>query len=159
MDTKALYDLANEADIGFQHDDGYHDATQVWIDGYFDKPEYLVDLWIDALADLCDEKNKDKLATAMKDFGYVHSKVDMLVENARLSTGCALSFSTSLNSAQAHLGSDIYLAVRKFVGEFVAENAEEWWSDCVSYHSDMNDGAKEDWLYEAYRDRMLEERE
>jgi hypothetical protein len=159
MDIKNLYDLANEADLKFDDDDGFQDATQVWIDGYMAAPEYLCDIWLDALAELHDKENAKKLTIIMEELGKSHDAINRANLYGKHSTALLLSSGSSMTLATAHLGQSVYIAVKVFVEAYVGKYAEEWWDDCVSYHSDMQEGQREDYLYQQHKDRMLEERE
>jgi hypothetical protein len=153
MDIKALYDLANEADIGFQHEDGYQDAKQVWVDGYMKSPEWLMDIWIDALADI---KTEDA-TTILSYFGKLHNEVELAYSTKTSSTALKMSLSAGVTVHAAFLGERLYIPVLEFVEKYVEQNAEEWWSECVGYHSDMVDGQYADYLYQQHKDRQLDE--
>ena len=154
MDTKALHDLANDADIGFQHDDGWNDAIAVWVDGYMAKPEYLVDIWIDALAGMKD----DDTTSLLEYFGKLHNEVAVNTRHARHNLGLQLTTSAAVTMQSSFLGSAAYKALLDFVQEFVEKYADEWWNDVCSYHSEMEEGQREDHLYQQHKDRMLDER-
>jgi hypothetical protein len=154
MDTKTLYDLASEANIGFQHNDGFQDARQVWIDGYMKSPEWLMDIWIDALAGL-----KVEDATSLLDYiGKTHYEVETAYNTKTTSTSLKMSMSTGVIVHSAFLGQRVYIALLEFVEKYVESECETWWADCQGYHSDMMEGAREDHLYQQYKDRKLDER-
>jgi hypothetical protein len=152
VDTKTLFDLANEAGIKLTDEDGYHDARQVWIDGYMASPEWLMDIWIDALAEMKDPE------ALLKYFGSTHKENEISDAHKRENISLKMTLAASLTVQLSFLGAQTYKTVLTFVEQYVDSECENWWTDCMNYYSDMQQGMAEDNAYENYRDRKLEER-
>jgi hypothetical protein len=150
-DTKTLYDWANEAKLDFKDEDGYHDACQVWIDAWMQSPEDLQDYWLDwIIEDMGKAKlTLDYMGKAHDDSEYISSRRDSALTPV---------YACSLTQNLAFFGKGLYQIILTQMSAYVEERAEEWWADCVGYAGDMEAGAREDWEYENYRDRKLEER-
>jgi len=152
MDTKSLYDLANEANIGFQDDESYQDARELWIDAYMKSPELLADLWIDALC----EAKEDYVTEILKNVGSTHKSIHLAQTESRHSIGMAIAAGSSVTQGCSFIGGAVYKSILAFVTEYVGSECENWWGDCQGYHSDMMESQAEDSAYENWKDRRLE---
>ena len=156
MDTKILYDLAIEADINLKHDDGYHDCVAPWTDYLLANPEYLVDVWLDWLAELTMEEMK-RLCEGM--VGGLKDIENMQGSLGRLGNGTVMQiYGSSAGMNFSRVGALLSFHLKKCAEKYVEENADAWYSDVISYSGDMEAGMKEDYLYEQEKDRRMEEK-
>lgn len=151
VDTKTLYDLARDADIGFQHDDGYQDAKKVWIDGYMKSPELLDDLWVDALC----ESRQTIVSSLLKSISNTHESIERSQDSAFSSVGMTLAYASSTSQCCNFIGGDIYKSILEYVEKYVTSECEIWWADCQGYHTDMMEARGDDNAYAQYRDRQM----
>ncbi len=152
MDISKLHQLAADAEIGFQHQDGFMDAEQCWIDGWMASPEHLKDIWIDALLEMLPTQENLFLGQ----IGRQHIQHQKLVKEIGTTLGIDMALATSCATNNSHTGGDILDCVLRYVTQQVKENSEQWWSDCCGYEFDMKEGGREDYEYEKRRDEMAE---
>ena len=82
MDTKTLMDAASEAGINLRDEDGYNDATSVWITYILETPEEMMDIWLEALEELMvaprDDKHSHIRNKRERMFGHIGKGCDSL---------------------------------------------------------------------------------
>ena len=167
MDTKELFDWASDAGLNFEDSDP-SDAVSVWAEQILNDPEWLTDLWLDALADQfytlagdnTDEgkEMKEGRERVLKHIGKFARDLDFLPA-CRTSERLMSCYATSVAYSAIQVGEAVGLAVKAYVEKYVEENAQEWWGDVCAYHHDMMAGQYEDYQYEQWKDRQLEDRE
>jgi hypothetical protein len=164
MDTKTLYDWAAEAGLTFDTDDS-SDAITVWISAMLSDSEVMEDYWLDALADMFHvlKDSDDQTPVARRDRMFDHvgrfaSDLESL-ERRYTSDRVTSCYGTSLAYHAIQVGEEISLALLAWVTKHVEENADDWWGEVIGYHSDMMEGQYEDYRYEQWKDRQLEDRE
>ena len=160
MDTKTLYDWADEAGLDFTTEDP-HDAIGVWQDKLCLDTDFLEDNWLDALAEVIwpplpiegrEDTEKERRERMMMHTQNMCQNLMSLNSSPRsrldMVTSC---FATSLSFSAMQVGEQIGLALKKFCDDYVERYAEEWWADVCGYHYDMEQARKEDY-YESRRD-------
>ena len=153
IDTKSLHDWALEAGISLRDDDGYYDAEDVWITKLMVTPETLNECW----AEFCFEY-PERVLEMLKAVGEADSDLMVMANGASLRGTDTLQFAYA-NSAigrAARAGECLRRMIRDGLTKHVKDHAEEWWEDVQAYAADMERGAREDWEYDNYRDRLLE---
>jgi len=150
VDTKTLYDLASDANIGF-NPDGLQDAQKVWIDAYMKSPQLLDDLWIDALC----ESRQTLVSSLLKSISSTHESIERSQDTAFASVGMTLAHASSTAQCCNFIGGDIYKSILEYVEKYVTSECEIWWADCQGYHTDMMEARGDDNAYEQYRDRQM----
>lgn len=155
MDTKSLMDVLIEDDFNLKsyEPQEFEDAAAIWVDAVMKKPSWLMDFWLDALAEIHSEERASDLMSVLERVGKVHSDVDMVQRQSKHSPGLALAMSGSLTQQSALLGGEIYEHILKFVTDYVNSNAAEWFADVLGYASDMEQSQKDDYLESIHDDR------
>lgn len=155
MDTKSLLDVLIEDDFNLKsyEPQEYEDAAAIWVDAVMKKPSWLMDFWLDALAEIHDTMRADELISVLERIGKVHEDVHCVQSQAKHSPGMALCMSTSLTQRSSFLGADIYQHILKFVTDYVNSNAAEWFADVLGYAADMEQSQKDDYLESIHDDR------
>lgn len=164
MDTKTFYDALLEANINIRDEDS-GDGHAIAMELVMGDDQEMIELYVDWLADaFCgrDQSDADKMymghvVKGIRDAYKDKEKLDTrLIRNSEmLSTTYMKSFCYNIES----VGSAVYCIIRERAEKYVDEMLDEWWADMQSYAGDMEAGAREDWEYEQYRDRMMEERD
>lgn len=152
MDTKNLHDWADEADLNLRDSEGYYDAQAVWIDAIMQHPESLADFW----ADWCFDSPAD-IVDMLGKMGRADSDLQFMI-SGRNTDNLTASYAQSAVQNNCFAGECLRRMVRRGLTKYVEKMAEEWWEDVLGYAADMQEGAREDYLYEQYRDRQLEDR-
>lgn len=153
MDTKSLYDWASEADLDFKNDD-HHDAAAVWVDAIMESPEDLMDFWADWMYE-----KPERITDMLKHLGKAHDDANKIQTRSIRDNNMLIStFSSSLTLNLAWAGKAVLDSVREGLTKYVEDNADDWWSDVCGYAGDMLEGQYEDYKYEQWKDRQLEER-
>jgi hypothetical protein len=152
VDTKSLFDLANEANLKFDDRDEYHDAIAVWVDGYMASPEWLMELWIDALAELKTEDTHDVLGY----FGKLHKEVEVAHSERSKHTSLKMSQAAGVTVHSAFVGQRLYIPLLEFVQKYVESEVEQWWCDVCGYYSDMIESQQDDHQYQNWKERQHE---
>ena len=154
MDTKALLDVLIEDGFNLKayEPQEYEDAAAVWVGAVMTKPSWLMDFWLDSLAEIHDPKRAEELMALLTKIGRVHDEVDMVQRNVKHSPGLALAFSSALTQQSAFLGSEIYKVILKYITAYVNRNAAEWFADVLGYAGDMEQSQKDDYLESIHDD-------
>ncbi len=159
MDTKLLHDLLIDDGFNLKNYDHseWEDAAGVWTEYCMTQPSWLMDFWLDALAELHDKKNAPILERTLAEVGAVHEQLTGLNKRAGIHDGLTLSSASGTSLRTSHLGSSIYEAIQKGAVVYIQSQAPDWFIDVMGYASDMQEGAREDWEYENYKQRQLDE--
>jgi hypothetical protein len=168
MDTYTLYQWASDAGLNFDNPDNYNDAIDVWLVAMLEDGTWLNDILLDWLAEgLATTQGEDgkyiqseKWVAIGKDMARIKRDRESLESFSR-STGTKYlgNAANGLGWSLGALGETIYSLIIPQAEKYIEDHAEEWWADCMGYDYDMQEGAREDWLYEQRKDRLLEERE
>jgi len=160
MDTKTLYDWANEAGLNMKSEDS-SDAIQVWIDRLMADQGWLADIWLDFLVEMMENKDghgESEYSRFVTSLGSAHRYTESVLSSGRQGAEYVGTSVVGLSMHFAHMGEHIYRAMLKGATKLVEDNADEWWGDVAAYHYEMEAGQYEDYMYEQYRDRQLDER-
>ncbi len=161
MDTKQLHDLLIEDGFNLKNYDHseWEDAAGVWTEYCMTQPSWLMDFWLDALAELHDAKRVEPLHRLLSQVGKVHADVNYLKgESKHGHTGLLMAYGNSLTQNNAMLGGEVYKAIQEGAVVYIQSQAPDWFIDVMGYAADMEEGAREDYEYERYKERQLEER-
>ncbi len=155
MDTYSLYYWANEAGLNFKDDDGYSDAISVWVDRAMQSPEHLDECWIDFVVD-----KPKQITEFLTEIGKADHDLQFMAHSrsTRGSDSLQFAYANSAIGNASRAAEHLRRAIREGLQKYVETYADEWWRDCVGYHSDMMEGRYEDHKYQEYKDRQLEER-
>ena len=163
MDIKELHDACRDAGINMRDEDS-GDCYSIALELVF-KSDYFHEQHIDWIADELVGRTEDKHMLACRerwsrDMGEVHKNLeglDMLA--VRNSDMLKITYASSLMYRISNIGEIVVQAISSRAEEYVDKYIDEWWADVQSYAGDMEAGAEEDYYYEQYRDRQMEERE
>ena len=161
MDTKKLHDLLIEDGFNLKNYESneWEDAANVWIGHILKTPTELMDFWLDSLAELHDTEKAELLHRLLKQVGRVHEDVEYLKREGKYGhNGLIMAYSNSLSQNGSMLGNEVYKAIAAGAEAYVNKMAQDWFADVLGYAADMEEGAREDYEYERYKERQLDER-
>ena len=130
MDTKQLYDWANDAGLNFNNEYDSEYAIEVWTDAIMQDSGYLVDFWLDALADFHDDGNRGQMDGLLKSIGRLSDNT------SRLRDRCFVASFAYMNDSALHsslIGQAIFSCIANNIERMVEKNAGEWWADVCEY--------------------------
>lgn len=164
MDTKSLYDWASEA--GLKFDGEYDDAVTVWQKALYNDESFLEDNLLDAIAEVLfppmpsEDREDTMIAQRTRFFARLGSGInDVTHLTGRFNDRMNACYATSLAFNATQTGEELILTLKAWIDAYVEKYADEWWNECIGYHNDMEEGQREDYEYERWKDRQLEERE
>ena len=160
MDTKTLHDLLIEDGFNLKsyESNEWEDAANVWIDHTLKTPSWMMDFWLDALAELHDTKKVEQLARLLRCVGKVHEDVEYLKREGKHGhTGLVMAYSNSLSQNGSVLGNEVYKAIAEGAEAYVKSQAQDWFTDVLSYAADMEEGQYDDHQEQRARERMYGE--
>lgn len=154
MDTKTMYDWANEAGLKFDDGTDHNDFAGVAKERLLQDWDWISDNILDWLQELPDARFKDLSQSLSK----AAVSIDTAYHANRVGEEMASIRYTACTTHAAHVGGAIAALVIKKVDELVDSKAEEWWIDICAYEHEMRTCAYEDYMEGRREDRMLEER-
>jgi hypothetical protein len=140
MNTQELYYALQDNDIDFDMD-SVGDAESVWIQAIFENEEDFGETVADYLAEMPKRDLAEvgrKLAAGYKDVTQI---VGGHIGNSTLLTAC---WAGSVSQSFFRAASVMALNHAKQITKLVESNSDQWMADCIGYHFDMQEGAKED---------------
>lgn len=158
LDTKTLHDIARDAGIDMRNED-HSDAVNVWKDSLIQDHEYWIEYALDDIFEFALE-NRDHCSAMLTEVAALINSSKITELAVRLDIPSENQLATSVCEAfrLANIGTHFMTAVMKGLEKRLERLGEEMWADVQAYAGDMEEGAREDYLYEMEKDRQLERR-
>jgi hypothetical protein len=153
MDTKSLYDAAVEAGTLYRDDDQAtaSDSILPWTILMLGNEEYLAEWYGDfthelvagpKFADIC-----SKMERAARD-------IEVIPTISRPST--IATYAVCMSGLFEMIGLSTFENIRSEAEKHVEAMADEWTQAVIAYAGEMEEGQREDYLYEQTKDRRLD---
>ena len=157
MDTKQLLEVLEDNNIALDPDD-LGDAESAWIEAMIKSWDDFQDTWLDYAEAISDEDLK-KMHKYLADSDHDLEYVGASLWGSGISRTTSHVFSEAFHMYLSRAALILVNNHRAQVEKLVEDMSDTWMGDCIGLKSDYEEGAREDYEYENYRDRQLEERE
>jgi hypothetical protein len=154
VDTKSLYDAAVDAGTLYRDDDQAtaSDSILPWTFLMLGNEEYLAEYYGDFTHELV---AGDKFERVCRDMARAAKDIEMVSTISRPST--IATYAICMSGLFEMIGLNHFNNMRDECEKHVEAMSDEWTQAVIAYAGEVEEGQKEDYLYEQAKDRRLDD--